>query len=166
MLFSIFLSYVQVINKVPTISSPLWLFDQLTARGHTHPCTTNTETVEFSDGEQGKVPANLGLPVSASFFPLTFTQLLFSSLLFHTFSALCGGHKLGAVQTVTHTVGMPDINMWRDRRRKVRGGWERSTAGYKRSRLCTAGEKMEKNMTLSGSRFKALMHHEYSSEWE
>lgn len=67
-------------------------------------------------GVGGKVPANLGLPVlPLPFFPLTFTCLFFffSSSLpppTHTFSALCGGHKLGAVQTVTHVRGMPHIN--------------------------------------------------------
>lgn len=105
-------------------------------------------------GVGGGVPANLGLPVSPlPFFPLTFTCLpssppfLSSSL--HTNFLCCYWWtqtqlQLNAVQTMTHMQGMPHINMWRDRRRKVRGGrgkrrWgKRSTAEH---RLCTEETK-------------------------
>lgn len=109
--------------------------DHPTVIGHTH---THTLMQAYSHkhmhkqwnlelGSGGKVPANLGVPVlPLPFFPLTFTRLLssppFLSFSLHTLlSTLCGGHKLTAVQTVTHRQGMPHINMWRDRRRKSEG---------------------------------------------
>lgn len=83
---------ISVLVSLPlTISALPQLSDHPAAIGnahkHTHQFThthinSYTQTVEFTVGEWGKVPANLGLPVlPLPFFPLTFTRLLLSPLL-------------------------------------------------------------------------------------